>query len=150
MSLPNEPDAGTVPDYAGLMRLDEQVHVILGAGYGIGEQSAHALAAFGAKVVCVDINIDRAARVAAAVGGVARSADITQRSDVEALFAAVENDFQRLDGVIDIVGLARVKPVVDFTDDDLVFVDNLVLRHAYLAIKYATQAVGDRSAATDR
>ncbi|GAB3516022.1 SDR family NAD(P)-dependent oxidoreductase [Phytohabitans suffuscus] len=137
--MKDEPPADLIPDYAALMRLDGQVHVVLGAGNGMGQQSAHALAAFGATVVCVDLDATRAEAVAGEVKGIAWSGDITSRADVRRLFADVVAQKGRLDGVIDIVGLARARPVVEYTDDDWAFHHDIVLRHAYLAIQYATE-----------
>ncbi|BBZ31229.1 3-oxoacyl-ACP reductase (plasmid) [Mycolicibacterium madagascariense] len=137
--MPTEPDANVVPDYAALMRLDGQVHVVLGAGQGIGYQSAHALSAFGATVVCVDRDGDRAEQVAAEVGGRALVGEITDRESTAQMFAHVEQDFGRLDGVADIVGLARYKPLVDLTDDDWTFHFDIVLKHAYLALEAAAR-----------
>ncbi|MFV8054675.1 SDR family NAD(P)-dependent oxidoreductase [Mycobacterium sp. 48b] len=137
--MPTEPDANVIPDYASLMRLNDQVHVVLGAGQGIGHQTAHALAAFGATVVCVDRDGERAGQVAAEVGGTALVAEITERDSVTALFNQVENDFGRLDGVADIVGLARYKPMVELTDDDWTFHFDIVLKHAVLALENAAR-----------
>jgi NAD(P)-dependent dehydrogenase (short-subunit alcohol dehydrogenase family) len=133
-----EPSADAVPDYAAMLRLDGRVFVMLGAGSGIGRQCAHALAAVGATVVCVDLDGDRAAAVAAEVGGVVRRADVTVRSEVAEVFGFVRRDLGRLDGVVDIIGLARYKPLVELTDADWQFHHEAVLRHAYLAIQYAT------------
>lgn len=130
-------DADWTPDYAGLMRLNDEVHVVLGGGFGSGRQAAHALAAYGATVVIVDRDAERAEKVAAEVDGVAWSGDITSRTDMEALFDFVEERFGRLDGVADIVGLSIYKEIEDLTDDDWVYHLDIVLKHAYLAITYA-------------
>ncbi|WP_216894209.1 SDR family NAD(P)-dependent oxidoreductase [Nocardia alni] len=137
--MPIEPDANVVPDYASFMRLDGQVHVVLGAGQGIGYQSAHALAAYGATVVCVDREDERAKAVAAEVGGVPYVGELTSRESVAAIFDFVEKELGRLDGVVDIVGLARYKALVDLTDDDWQWHLDIVLKHAYLAIEYAAR-----------
>ena len=42
------------PAYARLFRLDGRRAVVVGAGSGIGRESALALAAHGAQVVCAD------------------------------------------------------------------------------------------------
>jgi NAD(P)-dependent dehydrogenase (short-subunit alcohol dehydrogenase family) len=133
--VPDEPDANVVPDYASLMRLDDQVHLVLGAGQGIGHQTAHALAAFGATVVCVDRDGDRADHVAAEVGGRSVQAEITDRESMASIFDAVERDYGRLDGVADIVGLARYKPMTELTDEDWTFHYDIVLKHAVLALE---------------
>ena len=51
----------------------------------------------------------------------------------------VGDELGRLDGVIDIVGLARYKALIDLTDDDWQFHLGIVLRHVYLAVEYAAR-----------
>ncbi|MBV6757418.1 SDR family NAD(P)-dependent oxidoreductase [Rhodococcus opacus] len=130
-------DADWSPDYASMLRLDGEVHVVLGGGFGIGLQACRALAANGATVVCVDREEERAAAVAAEVGGLAWTGDITDREAMASLFDFVEEQCGRLDGVVDIVGLAMYKSLVDLTDDDWTFHVDIVLKHAYLALTYA-------------
>lgn len=134
-----ERDASDVPDYEGGIRLDGTVHVVLGAGLGIGRQTAHALASVGAKVVCVDVDPARAETVAGEVDGVPWSGDLTKRDDVRDLFAFVASELGRVDGVVDIIGAARYKALIELTDDDWMFHHDLNLRHAYLAIQYAAE-----------
>src|SRR5688572_367579 len=58
-------DAGGRPaGYAGLFRLDGRRAVVVGAGSGIGRESALALAAHGAEVVCADRDLDAAEETA--------------------------------------------------------------------------------------
>lgn len=137
--MPFETDANAVPDYVSLTRLDDQVHLVLGAGQGIGYQTAHALAACGATVVCVDRDPERAEAVAAETGGVAMVAELTERDSMASLFDRVDRDLGRLDGVVDIVGLARYKAMTDLTDDDWQWHLDMVLRHAYLALEHAAK-----------
>ena len=134
-----DPDANDVPDYAAMLRLDGQVHVVLGGGFGIGFQTSHALASVGATVVCVDRDEERAAKVAAEVSGIPWTGDITDRESMAALFDFVGERCGRLDGVVDIVGLARYKALVDLTDDDWLFHHEMVIKHAYLALEYSAK-----------
>ncbi len=55
------------PDYSRLFRLDGRRAVVVGAGSGIGRESALALAAHGAEVVCADRDVD-AAEATSALG----------------------------------------------------------------------------------
>ena len=43
-------------DYRSMFRLDGRTALVVGAGSGIGQASACALAAFGALVYCTDVN----------------------------------------------------------------------------------------------
>lgn len=100
-------DPGPVPDYPVLVRLDGKRFVVVGAGLGIGRQTTHALALSGASVVCVDREEKRADAVAAETGGLAVTGDMTSDPDVSDLFALTRDRLGGLDGVVDIIGMAR-------------------------------------------
>jgi NAD(P)-dependent dehydrogenase (short-subunit alcohol dehydrogenase family) len=64
-----------------------RVALVTGAASGIGAATAARLAKEGAKVVVVDLDGPGTERVAAAVGGVACRADVTDPSDVTHMIA---------------------------------------------------------------
>ncbi len=134
-------DDTPVPDYPGLLRLDGRRLVVIGAGLGIGRQTAHALASAGARVCCVDVEGDRAADVANEIDGVAAVGDATQRADTERVLAEASAALGGLDGIVDIVGMARYAQVVDVTDEDWAWQFDIVLRHAYLALQLGGRAL---------
>ncbi len=72
------------------MRLQGKIAVVTGAGGGFGEGIARRFAEEGAKVVVADINAEAARLVAAAVGGVAVTGDVSKGEDVRAIVAAAE------------------------------------------------------------
>src|SRR5438132_266524 len=106
-------DDSEVPDYPGRLRLDDRGFVVIGAGQGIGRQTTHALASVGARTFCVDKDEGLADDVAKEVAGVAWSGDATGRADAERMFADAEAALGRIDGVVDIVGMARYMDLVD-------------------------------------
>jgi NAD(P)-dependent dehydrogenase (short-subunit alcohol dehydrogenase family) len=128
-------DDSPVPDYPGRLRLDGRRFVVLGAGQGIGRQSAHALASVGARVACVDLDADRARDVAAEIDGLALTGDVTRRADATRIFADVAAVLGGLDGLVDIVGMARYALLLDVADDEWDWHHDIVLRHAYLAVQ---------------
>ena len=130
-------DDSPVPDYPAGLRLDRRRFVVLGAGQGIGRQSAHALASVGAHVACVDVEAARARDVADEVGGVAVVGDATRRDDAERLFDEATAALGGLDGVVDIIGMARYASLLEVDDDDWSWHFDIVLRHAYLAVQLA-------------
>lgn len=136
-------DAAAVPSYLDLLRLGGRRVVVLGAGAGIGRQSAHALAQAGASVVCVDRDHSLAAEVAAEVGGEAQAADVTRREDVERVFATAGATGPPISGVVDVVGLAATALLAD--TDDAMFESqlSLVLRHAYLALQIGGRVLAE-------
>ena len=127
-------DDSPVPDYGDRLRLVDRRFIVIGAGQGIGRQATHALVQQGAKVMCVDVEQDRADEIAEEVGGVGWSGDATDRAEVERLFADTQEELGGVDGVIDIVGMAQYAGFLDVDDDNWQWHHDIVLRHAYLAM----------------
>src|SRR5262245_60609156 len=100
-------DDSPVPDYANRLRLDGRRFVLIGAGQGIGRQTAHALAANGARLLTVDVDPGLAEDIAGEVGGTAWSGDATKREDVERMFNEAASVLGGVDGFVDIVGISR-------------------------------------------
>lgn len=139
-------DDTPVPDYQGLLRLDGRRFVVVGAGQGIGRQAAHALASSGAKLVCVDNRDDLAKEIADEVGGIACVADATKREDADQAVAVATSELGGLDGLVDIVGMARYGPAVDASDDDWEWTFDVNLRHAVLFAQAAAKVMADGGA----
>jgi NAD(P)-dependent dehydrogenase (short-subunit alcohol dehydrogenase family) len=137
-------DHTPVPDYPELLRLDGRHVLVLGAGQGIGRQTAHALTAAGARVACVDLDAELAAGIATEVGGLAIVGDATQRADMERIFAEADAGLGPLDGVVDIIGMARYSALVDVTDDEWEWHQDIVLRHAFYAMQLGGRALAAR------
>jgi NAD(P)-dependent dehydrogenase (short-subunit alcohol dehydrogenase family) len=119
-------------DYPGRLRLDGKVFVVVGAGQGIGLQAAEALSAVGARVVCVDNDADRAAAAAKRVGGTPAVGDASDRDDVQRMVREAVDRHGALDGLVDIVGMARYGQLLDVQDEDYDWTFGMVLRHAFL------------------
>ena len=67
------------------------VAIVTGAGSGIGRAIAMQLAADGYKVLVNDFRADAAAAVAAEIGGIAHSGDVSDEGDVAAMVARAED-----------------------------------------------------------
>jgi NAD(P)-dependent dehydrogenase (short-subunit alcohol dehydrogenase family) len=65
------------------------VAIVTGGGSGLGEATARTLAARGAKVAILDLGIDAATSVAAAIGGLALECDVAGAEDAGPAVAAV-------------------------------------------------------------
>jgi NAD(P)-dependent dehydrogenase (short-subunit alcohol dehydrogenase family) len=134
-------DDTPVPDYPALLRLDDRAFVVIGAGQGIGRQTAHALAAAGARTMCVDIDAELAEEIAAEVDGVPWVGDATSRDDTARLFADAGNALGCIHGVVDIVGMATRYDLLDLDDETWDWQFDIVLRHAMLAMQYGSRAM---------
>jgi NAD(P)-dependent dehydrogenase (short-subunit alcohol dehydrogenase family) len=137
-----------VPQYLKLLDLAGRGFVVLGAGQGIGEQAAHALAQAGATVLCVDNDPDRAQRIAQDVGGHACCADVIARSDMERVFREAKGLLSTVTGIVDIVGIARIKPLSAFDDAAWSEQFDQVLRHAFLTLQIGAAAVKEAGGGT--
>ena len=127
---------GNQVDYLNRLRLDGRAIVVLGGGDGIGRESCLALAQAGARVLCVDRDNVLAESVAKEVGGDFFAADITSREDMTRLFAfAGEKYGSALKGIVNVVGVAFIKPFADIDEETWDKQFDIVLRHAYLTLQ---------------
>jgi NAD(P)-dependent dehydrogenase (short-subunit alcohol dehydrogenase family) len=117
------------------------VALVTGAGSGIGEASARRLAADGAQVVVVDIDGERAQRVAAEIDGLAVTADVSREEDVDGYMAAALERFGRVDrhhlnaGII-----GSFAPFGELTAADFDQVIGVNLRGVFLGLRAAFRA----------
>ena len=77
------------------MNPNGQIAIVTGGGSGLGEATARALAAKGATVAIFDIGIDRAAKVAADIGGIAVQCDVSSADSGAAAIAEVGEQARR-------------------------------------------------------
>jgi NAD(P)-dependent dehydrogenase (short-subunit alcohol dehydrogenase family) len=139
---PSRTDQTPVPDYKRLYDLAGRVIVVLGGGNGIGRQTCHALAQAGATVVCVDRDPTLADTVATEVKGVPLVGDMTQRREVERIFAAA-GKHGPVRGAIDIVGMPLLGPLTNLDDRGWATQFDLVLTHAFLAMQIGGKAIAE-------
>jgi NAD(P)-dependent dehydrogenase (short-subunit alcohol dehydrogenase family) len=107
-----------------LIRFDDQVAIVTGAGHGLGRAYALELAARGASVVCNDIVDERADAVAAEIedaGGTA-IADVYSVADAPsgaAIVSGALDRFGRVDVVVNNAGQLRNGPFPELPSDDV-------------------------------
>lgn len=130
------------------MRLNDKVALITGAGSGIGRETALLFASEGAKVVAVDLNLDAAEAVAAAIkaaGGdaIAVKADVSKASDCQAMVAAAEKNFGKLNVLMNNAGISHADDddAVSTSEEvwDLTFAINV--KGVFLGCKYGVPAL---------
>jgi len=101
------------------LSLDNKVAIVTGAGRGIGEAISRKLAAEGATVVCADVNVDDAGRVArdCGQGAWASPLDVAQAEACDRLISAVKDRHKRLDILVNNAGINRDAMLHKMTDE---------------------------------
>ena len=113
--------------------LTGKVAVVTGAAQGIGRGIALALARKGASVAVVDLNLEKANKTVKDINilgqrGIAVKADISDHNDVKAMAAAVYDELDKVDIVVNNAGIARDTMVLKMSEEqwDTVFGVHLV------------------------
>ncbi len=124
------------------MSLDGSVGVVTGAGSGIGQAIAVALAKSGAHVVIADLSEpagQAAVRAVEAIGGkaVLQRTDVSRREDTKQLIEDTVDRFGRLDILVNNAGLQHVAPIQDFPEEKWDLLIGVMLTGAFLLSKYA-------------
>jgi NAD(P)-dependent dehydrogenase (short-subunit alcohol dehydrogenase family) len=128
----------TVFDYKKLFDLTGKQALVVGAGSGIGEASALGLAAFGARVVCADLNEEAAGKVAAEIrasGGQAESLAFDMRDGAAAVKAIAA--LPDLDVLVSTPAINVRKPLLDITEEEFDRVVSLNLKGTFRLITAA-------------
>lgn len=140
---------------AGLAGSDEamtpseaRVAVVTGVGRGIGRAVAVRLAADGVDVVAVDRGLEGAEETATEVRRLSRRAlalraDVARDTDVQALFAAVQEKFGRLDILVNNAGITRDGLLTKLTESEWDEVLDVNLKSVFLCCKRAVALLRD-------
>ncbi|MSP50741.1 MAG: SDR family oxidoreductase [Alphaproteobacteria bacterium] len=109
-------------------RLKDKVAVVTGAGsigpgWGNGKATAVLFAREGAKVVCIDVNLDAAEETASIIraeGGNALTvkADVSSAAEVDRAIEAAMERYGRIDILHNNVGIARLTPIEQITEEE--------------------------------
>jgi NAD(P)-dependent dehydrogenase (short-subunit alcohol dehydrogenase family) len=132
-------------DYPALFRLDGRRALVVGAGSGIGKTSAEALAAFGARVTCADVDLDAAERTAAAISAAGHKADalMIDVRDTSTVAAAFAKD-RAIDVVVSTPGINVRKPIAKITDDEFDRVIDVNLKGTFRLLRAAGASMAER------
>ena len=123
-------------DYRSMFDLDGKSALVVGAGSGIGEASARGLAAFGASVVCADVNLEPAQNTAdeiRAEGGEADDLELDMR-DPRSVDAAVER-VGTPDVLVSTPSVNVRKPVLEITDEEFDRIIDVNLKGTFRLIR---------------
>lgn len=128
-------------DYTNLFRLDGRRAVVVGAGSGIGRESALALAAHGAEVVCADRDL-ATARQTAEMGGGDESYGLDILNPEAVRRAAAE--LGEVDVLVFTAATNVRKHVLDYTDDEFEKVVSLNLRASFDLVRAFAPGMAER------
>jgi NAD(P)-dependent dehydrogenase (short-subunit alcohol dehydrogenase family) len=124
--------------YRDLFRLDGKQALVVGAGSGIGQASAQGLAAFGASVLCADVQAEKAQATAESItadGGTAQAVHLDMRSG-ESIQAALA-PLAALDVLVCTPSINVRKRMLDISDEEFDRVVGLNLRGTFLILREA-------------
>jgi NAD(P)-dependent dehydrogenase (short-subunit alcohol dehydrogenase family) len=133
-------------DYEKLFRLDGRLAVVIGAGSGIGQASARALAAHGAFVVCADVQMEAAEQTARELGGPGGqpvALDVRSTESVKGLFQTVMGEHHRLDVVVVTPGVNVRKPLTAYADEEFDCVIEVNLKGAFRVLREAGRRMAE-------
>jgi NAD(P)-dependent dehydrogenase (short-subunit alcohol dehydrogenase family) len=125
--------------------LEGKTAVVTGGGSGVGRASCLRFAEEGARLVCADIDLDRAKETVAQVeagGGtaIAERCDVSQEAEVVACIATAADRFGRLDIMFNNVGIPTPRLGMSFEDHTVDDFDRLAavnFRGVFLGCKHA-------------
>lgn len=128
-------------------RLEDKIAIVTGAASGFGRGIAEAYAREGAKVIVADLNGEGAIKVAEAIGhtACAIAADVTKRSDVEAMVAKAVERFGGLDIVVNNAGAThKNKSALEVTEDEFDLIYAVNVKSIYLTVMAAVPEMEKR------
>ena len=100
------------------MDFSGRIALVTGGASGIGRAVTRQLAAAGGKVVVADINGDGAAAVAAEIGGIAVTLDVTDAAQVVAGVARTREELGGLDILVHSAGIGVERGFLDTTEEE--------------------------------
>jgi NAD(P)-dependent dehydrogenase (short-subunit alcohol dehydrogenase family) len=119
--------------------------LVVGAGSGIGEASAHGLAAFGAHVVCADVNGEAADETASDVRSQGKNADALELdlTDPESVRTAV-GSVGAPDVLVSTPSVNVRKPVLKITDEEFDRIVELNLKGTFRLVRDFGRGMAER------
>ncbi|HYW03364.1 MAG TPA: 3-oxoacyl-ACP reductase FabG [Gammaproteobacteria bacterium] len=124
------------------MRYEGKTAVVTGAAQGLGEAISRRLAAEGASVALLDLNLDAARKVAEDIDGsgkttLALQCNVTDRDQVEECMQRVNDRFGSLDVLVSNAGVTRDNLIFKMSDEDWDLVIDTHLKGSFYCCRAA-------------
>ena len=132
-------------DYGSMFDLTGKTALVVGAGSGIGEASAHGLASFGAHVMCADVNGEAADQTASDVRSQGKKADALKLdlTDPASVRTAVES-VGAPDVLVSTPSVNVRKPVLEITDEEFDRIVELNLKGTFRLVRDFGRGMAER------
>jgi NAD(P)-dependent dehydrogenase (short-subunit alcohol dehydrogenase family) len=134
-----------MPNYKVMFDLTGREALVVGAGSGIGQAAAEAMAAHGAKVWCADVNTGAATATANSIrqaGGAAEALAVDIRDAGQIERALVQTG--PLDILVSTPSINVRKPLLDYTDDEFDRVIELNLKGTFRLLRAVGRGMAER------
>lgn len=126
-----------------MTELAGRVALVTGASRGIGEASARALAALGARVIVTDLAAPEA--LAEELGGLARAHDVTDEQSWIDTMTFARDAAGGLDILVNNAGLFLAKPLTETTLEDWRRLHTVNVEGVFLGCKHAVPLLAERA-----
>lgn len=126
-----------------MTELAGRIALVTGASRGIGEASARALAALGARVIVTDLAAPET--LAAELGGLARAHDVTDEQSWIDTMAFARDSAGGLDILVNNAGLFLAKPLTETTLEDWRRLHRVNVEGVFLGCKHAVPLLAERA-----
>jgi 3-hydroxybutyrate dehydrogenase len=117
--------------------MSTHVAIVTGAGSGIGQASAEALARQGNQVIVSDVDAAQGQAVARSIGGYFVEADLSQRAACRRLVDETQERFGKINILVNNAGFQSINAVEDFPEDTWDTMIAVMLTAPFLLSKYA-------------
>ena len=135
---------------AAALSLEGRHAAVTGAGRGIGAQTARELASLGASLSLLDLDLERAAGVAAELVATGHSArafacDVADEVSVEEAFSAVASSSSSPDILVNNAGVTSFVPFLETTEADWDLLVGINLTGTFLCSRAALPSMRERA-----
>ncbi len=133
-----------------VLRLENRIAIVTGAGRNVGEGIARAFVEEGARVGVVDVDEARARAVVESINGsrpdtaLAVRCDVTSSTQVEQMVAQVAQRWGAVNILVNNVGVVDRKNVLELEESDWDRVIAISLKSVFLCTKYAAKRMVER------